>query len=111
MIKVAVELKTEHPHITKKEGVCGGSPIIEDTRISVRHIAVMYKAGESVENILNAHPHLNAAQVYDAISYYIDHMKEIEQEIEANQIENVMKECGLELCQNGILKLKPENTK
>ena len=107
---MVVELKTEHPHITKKEGVCGGSPIIEGTRISVRHIAVMYKAGESVEDILNAHSHLNAAQVHDAISYYLDHMEEIEQEIDANKIENVMNECGLELCQNGILKLKSENT-
>ena len=91
---MAVELKTDHPHITKKEGVCGSGPIIEGSRISVRHIAVMYKAGEAVEDILNAHPHLNAAQVYDAISYYLDHMKEIEQEIEANKIENVARECG-----------------
>ena len=105
-----VELKTEHPHITKKEEVCGGSPIIEGSRISVRHIAVMYKAGETIEDILNVHPHLNAAQVYDAISYYLDHMREIEQEIETNQIENVVRECGLEICHGGMIKLKRGST-
>jgi uncharacterized protein (DUF433 family) len=56
--------------------------VIENTRISVRLIAGYYKAGMTVEEILRDYPHLAAAAVYDAISYYIDHQAEIEALIE-----------------------------
>ncbi|MCZ7569049.1 MAG: DUF433 domain-containing protein [Ardenticatenaceae bacterium] len=77
--------QTEHPYIVRVEGICGGRPTVKGTRISVRHIAQLYKAGDMVEEILQAHPHLSAAAVYDAISYYLDHQEEIEQEIAENR--------------------------
>ena len=81
--------RTEHPHVVQTTGVCGGRPIIEGTRISVRHIAQLYKAGDAVEEILQAHPHLSATAVYDAISYYLDHQHEIEQEIAENRLRSL----------------------
>ena len=49
-----------------------------------------YKRGETVDEIVQEHPHLSAASVYDAISYYLDHQKEIKQEILENRMETLM---------------------
>jgi uncharacterized protein (DUF433 family) len=95
--------QTEHPYIVQVPGICGGRPTIKDTRISVRHIAQLYKAGDTVEEILQAHPPLRAAAVYDAISYYLDHQAEIEQEITDNRLDVVMKKYGLEMDDRGVL--------
>ncbi len=105
---VAVE-QTEHPYIVRAPGVCGGSPIIKGTRITVRLIAQLYKAGETVEEIIQAYPHLSAAAVYDAISYYLDHQAEIEAEIQANRLENIIEEYGLEMDQRGFIRFGVKN--
>lgn len=99
---------TEHPHVARAKGVCGGRPIIRGTRISVCHIAQLYKAGDSVEEILQAHPHLKATAVYDAISYYLDHQDEIEQEIAENRIEALMDKHGMEMDEHGFLRFTDE---
>lgn len=106
--KVAPVERTEHPHIVRSPGVCGGRPIIKGTRISVRHIAQLYKAGDSVEEILQAHPHLTAAAVYDAISYYLDHQSEIEQEIRANRLETLLTTYTMTSDTQGFLRFTPE---
>lgn len=110
-MKTPVEVKephpvegTEHPYIVRIKGVCGGRPTIKGTRISVRHIAQMHKAGDTVEEILQAHPHLTAAAVYDAISYYLDHQQEIEQEIVENRIETLMAKYEMETGERGLLR-------
>ncbi|MEW6067207.1 MAG: DUF433 domain-containing protein [Nitrospirota bacterium] len=90
-------IKTEHPYIVRKSGVCGGSPIIDGTRITVRLIAQLVKTGSSAEDILASYPHLSLAQIHDAISYYFDHRIEIEQDIEDNKIKNILKRYNLRL--------------
>ncbi|HYN86988.1 MAG TPA: DUF433 domain-containing protein [Ardenticatenaceae bacterium] len=100
--------RTEHPHIVQIEGVCGGRPIIEGSRISVRHIAQLYKAGDTVDEILQAHPHLKPAAVYDAISYYLDHPEEIEREIAENRLEAVMAKYNMEMDEHGFLRFAGE---
>lgn len=88
--------KAAHPYIVHIEGVCGGKPVIKGTRTPVRSIVGYYKLGMNTEEILEGLPHLNPAQVYDALSYYFDHFDEIEQDIQANRLENVMKKYNLE---------------
>ena len=100
---MSTEIATEHPHIVRKEGVCGGSPTIRGTRITVRHIAVLWKAGETVDEIVESFPHLQASWVHDAISYYLDHQAEIEQEIEDNRIENVLARTGATMDDKGVV--------
>lgn len=92
---------TNHPHIVKVQGVCENKPIIRGTRITVRHIAVMFKAGDTPDEILQAYPHLKPAQIYDAISFYFDHQDEIETEIKENRIENVLNKHGAVIDQKG----------
>lgn len=95
--------QTEHPYIVRVPDICGGRPTLKGTRISVQHIAVLYKAGDTVEEILQAHPHLPAAAVYDAISYYLDHQPEIEQEIANNRLEALMAKHDLTMEERGVL--------
>jgi len=82
---------TNHPYIVRVEGICGGRPIIIGTRTPVRSIVGYHKMGMSVEDILEGLPHLKPAHVYDALSYYYDYQEEIEQDIEADSEERLMK--------------------
>ncbi len=84
---ISTEQQTEHPHIVQVPGICDGRPTLKGTRISVCHLAQLYKAGNTVEEILQTYSYLPAAAVYDAISYYLDHQEEIEQEIADHRIE------------------------
>ncbi|RKY68040.1 MAG: DUF433 domain-containing protein [Candidatus Latescibacterota bacterium] len=92
MSVVAKPESVKHPYITRKEGVCGGEPIIGGTRISVRCIVeyIQY-VGYTPEEIVRHLPHLNLAQVYDALSYYYDHKDEIDEAVRANSEEELMK--------------------
>ena len=60
-------------HITRDPGINGGEPLIAGTRITVQHIVERTRAGQSVDEILNALPHLTVGQIYAALSYYYDH--------------------------------------
>ncbi len=62
------EQRTEHPHVIRSEQVMGGIPVLRGTRIPVRLIAQLYRAGDSVDDIVRSYPHLSAAAVHDAIS-------------------------------------------
>ncbi|HIE26224.1 TPA: DUF433 domain-containing protein [Candidatus Poribacteria bacterium] len=87
MSEAAALKKINHPYITKKEGVCGGKPIIAGTRIKVAQIAIEYdQMGKTSDEIIQAHPHLTLAQVHDALSYYYDNIEEIQTDIRANEL-------------------------
>ena len=97
------EIATEHPHVIRQPGVCGGAPLIRGTRITVRHVAALWKKGDSVEDIVQCYPHLRPSWVHDALSYYLDHQQEIDQEIEANRIENVLNRHDATMDPNGVI--------
>ncbi len=81
--------------IVRRSDISGGEPVIQGTRISVRHIIERIQAEQSVEDILAALPHLTSAQVYNALSYYYDHKSEIDQLIQESQLEQVLAVQGL----------------
>ena len=62
------------------------------TRTTVRSIIETYKQGMSIEEILQAMPQLTPAQMHDALSYYYDHQREIEDDILGNLEKACMKE-------------------
>jgi uncharacterized protein (DUF433 family) len=70
-------VKTEHPHIVHVEGVCGGEPVIDGLRVTVRHVATLFRQGESITEIAEALS-LTEAQIVHALSYFFDHRAEIE---------------------------------
>jgi uncharacterized protein (DUF433 family) len=73
------------------KGVCGGRPTILGTRIAVSNIAYRHRRGESVDEMLEAWPHLTPAQVYDALAFYYDHKAEIDEEVERSLDEEYWK--------------------
>lgn len=96
-------ITTNYRYITRTPGICGGRPIINNTRTSVQTIIEYYKRGMTVEEILEGLPHLTAAQVYEALSYYHDHQTEIERDIQENQLHQVMQRYGLKIASDGRL--------
>ena len=68
--------KTEHPHIVRREGVCGGEPVIDGLRVAVRHVATLHLRQEAIPDIAEALG-LTEAQVFHALSYFADHREEI----------------------------------
>jgi uncharacterized protein (DUF433 family) len=74
---MATVLKTEHPHIVRIEGVCGGEPVIDGLRVTVRHVATLHLRGETLSEIADALS-ITESQAVHALSYYFDHRKEID---------------------------------
>lgn len=56
--------------LVRTPGTCGGRLRIDGTRITVNHVAVMYKQGQSPEDIAAAYEHVSLSQVYTALAYY-----------------------------------------
>ena len=79
-------IQTEHCHIVKNEEILSGEPIIKGTRTPVRAIVEMWRINVSPEEIPQRLPYLSLAQVFDALSYYLDHQAEINAPIERNRI-------------------------
>lgn len=77
---------TEHCYIVRNDEILSGEPIIKGTRTPVRAIVEMWRLGVSPEEIPHRLPHLALAQVFDALSYYLDHQAEINEYIERNRI-------------------------
>jgi uncharacterized protein (DUF433 family) len=102
--EVASVQYTEHPHIVRVSGVCGGRPIIKGSRLAVSHIAHLYKIGDTMEEILHAYPHIQAAAVYDAISYYLDHQQEIEQEIAEGRLDALKAKSAVSMDDRGFIR-------
>lgn len=78
--------RTEHFYIATDDEILGGEPIIVGTRTPVRAIVEIYRQGIAAEEIPSHLPHLTQAQVFDALSYYLDHQEEINHSIERNRI-------------------------
>ncbi len=81
-----MEQATRHRYIVTDDRILGGEPIIKGTRTPVRAIVETWRLGTPPETISDALPHLTPAQVFDALSYYSDHQKEINAYIERNRI-------------------------
>jgi len=77
---------TEHLYITSSEQILSGEPIVRGTRTPVRAIVELWRQGTPPEDIFRHLPHLNLAQVFDALSYYSDHQDEINAHIQRNRI-------------------------
>ncbi len=98
---MSVPAITGYHYITQVPGICGGRPIISGTRTPVKAVVGYYKLGLSVEEMLEGLPHLTPAQVYEALSYYHDHIAEIERDIAEGQVESLIERYGLKVMADG----------
>lgn len=77
---------TQHRHVVTDDDILSGEPIINGTRTPVRAIVELWRSGVSPEEIPAHLPHLNMAQIFDALSYYSENQDEINKFIERNRI-------------------------
>ena len=79
------KIRTDHPHIVRVQGVCGGRPVIEGTRLSVKLIVGWARMGVTVKEVAAQYPDVLSVQIADALAYYEDHPEEIEAEFAEEQ--------------------------
>ncbi len=73
-------------YVTRHPEILQGEPIIVGTRTSVRAIIELWRLGITPEEIPMHLPHLKLAQIFDALSFYLDNQQEINTYIERNRI-------------------------
>ena len=56
-------------HIHSDPGILGGKPVVKGTRISVELILEYFEDGGSIEDILDAYPHVTDADVRAALAF------------------------------------------
>ncbi len=76
---MALKAPVDHPHVERKTGFRGGTPILRGTNFPVSAVVVyVLRHGMTPEELVQTFSHLTLAQVYDALSYYYDHREEME---------------------------------
>lgn len=73
-------------YITRNKEILSGEPIIKGTRTPVRSIVEKWRLGYTPEDIVRGLPYLTLAQIFEAMSYYYDNQKEVDEYIERNRI-------------------------
>lgn len=64
-----------HKHISINSEIQTGKPTIIGTRITVELIIEKLAEGESIEQILQSHPHLKKESILACLSYAADSLK------------------------------------
>jgi len=105
-ISLDPEALPAHPHVTHTPGVCGGRPVVQGTRISVKALVGYHRIGYSLTEILAGFPDLTPAQLHDALSYYYDHQAEIDADMEADELPAVLERFHLNMEAGGVLRPK-----
>ena len=73
-------------YVTRNEEILSGEPIIVGTRIPVRAIVGIWRLGTPPEEIPTQYPQLTLAQVFDALSFYLDNQALVNDYIDRNRI-------------------------
>lgn len=95
--------KTLSRYVTRNPEILGGEPIIIGTRTSVRAIVNLWRLGIAPKEILHHLAHLTLAQVFDALSFYLDHQAEINEYFEKNQVPDDLIHPSVEDIRNQLL--------
>jgi uncharacterized protein (DUF433 family) len=63
-------------HIEINPGIQSGKPVISGTRITVELIIEKLSEGETIDQILESHPHLERNSILACLSYAADSLKD-----------------------------------
>ena len=76
---LARHLLPQHPHVEMVESRGGTRAVVRGTRVGVDVVVGYERAGYTPQQIVDdILPHLTLAQVYDALSYFHEHLDGIE---------------------------------
>lgn len=80
-----IEKVGAHPYVVSKKEISQGTPVITGTRVRVIDVAIEYdRLGYTPDQIVDAHPHFNLAEVHDALSYYYENQKKLDEHLKKN---------------------------
>jgi uncharacterized protein (DUF433 family) len=83
--------------LVRTPGVCGGRLCIAGHRITVNHIAVMFKQGLNAEEIGAQYPHVSLGKIHAALAYYLENRDEVDRELDEMDAEfDSLKEAALD---------------
>src|SRR5215467_5504928 len=78
--------KSTEDRITRVAGVCGGKACIAGHRVRVIDVVSWHEhLGMTPDEIVSHIPSITLADVHAALSYYFDHMEEIQREMRAER--------------------------
>ena len=77
---------TEDRYVVRDDTILGGEPIVAGTRVPVRAVVELWRLGVAPEEVPTHLPHLTPAQVFDALSYFMDHQAEIQRYMDQNLV-------------------------
>ena len=80
-----VSEQSAFPSIVRTREVCGGSPRLVRTRISVWLLQPLRQSGFTEAKILESYPTLTAGDLVQARGYVAAHLAEIDEEIAENE--------------------------
>ncbi len=83
---IGMTTTTSSRYVTRQSEILSGEPIITGTRTPVRAIVENWRLGLRPEEIPLHLSHLTLAQVFDALSFYLDNQTEINEYIERNHV-------------------------
>jgi len=82
---LSTQFEPQHPYVEMLRSAGGVRAVIRGTRTGVDAVIGYSQAGYSPEEIAaDVLPHLTLAEVYDALSYYVDHQSEIDHLLDQN---------------------------
>ncbi|MBI3941593.1 MAG: DUF433 domain-containing protein [Chloroflexi bacterium] len=68
-------MDSEEKLVVSDPSIMMGKPVISGTRITVELILEKLAAGESAEQIIEAHPHLTIESIYAALAFAADALR------------------------------------
>jgi uncharacterized protein (DUF433 family) len=71
----------DHPHVTVRDDVLAGSPVVRGTRVPVRRLWSWHRRGITVETLLKRYPQLGPAKILDALAFAYDNTALVEADL------------------------------
>lgn len=75
----------DDPYVGEYPGVCGGYPVIRNTRIPVRVIVFSYRAYGDTVDVAELYPHIDPDRIRGALDYYERYPARVDQDFERNE--------------------------
>jgi uncharacterized protein (DUF433 family) len=74
----------EDPYVAEYPGVCGGYPVLRNTRIPVRTIVGVHRRGVGVDELAELYG-IAKERIQGALDYYAAHPERVDEDFERNQ--------------------------
>ena len=69
----------DYPHVSSDPEICGGAPCVTGSRIPVRTLGAYAQMGVTPTQLMEEYyPWLSLAEIFGALTYYYDHLPQVE---------------------------------